>query len=581
MLSWLDNSLYVGLPYALVTLSFVITYQYLRFPDVTCASTFVLGAATAAGSIVHWELNPFAAILLAALAGVAGGGLTSLFHLGLGIDKLLAGILAAFALYSVNLLVLHPSISYALHPTALSFCEGWDRRLLVDSQVPLHPASIAILIVVAIVVKLILDLFLISELGLCLRALEDETSGEAALRRLGVSPRIIKGLGLMFGNGLVAVAGALVSMQEGAANVHRGFDVLITGLIAFLIGSKFREWSFSWRRKRNPAIHKISSESSTTWALVGPLIYFGIINIAYRLRIPSEYLKILIAFSVAFAIGNKNLLADLLPSLRTLRNPWRSSASIVSQDEVESPLAQLNDVTFAYKGERTAPIVRNINLKLNRRQLILLDGHNGSGKSTLLRLLAGRLGSPDQGSIVVSGVDFTHLPSGLNAVVGFIDQDPRRELVTTLTVAENLSLANVGNRPSPIRQALSVQRIQRIREIFGKTQFPRELLDATIDEISGGQRQVINILCLFARKDEGADLTLADEPLNNLDRTHASLCLELLKDLRRLGKCVLITTHSHQGLLNFDQILRMENGTIVSEIRPDRMETSPSSPPGG
>ena len=215
-LSWLNSTFYDGLPYAIVTLSFVLTFKYIRFPDVTCAGSFVLGAAVAAATTVYFNIHPLLALVLACIAGALGGGLTAVFHILLRIDRLLAGILSAFMLYAVNLMILKPTLPYGNASTVLSGTTELDRSI-VFGGVAWHPYTILLFAGVVIGAKLFLDLILASEFGLALRALEDEEAGPVVLRSLGLSPWRFQSFALTAGNALVALAGALVSMKEGAA----------------------------------------------------------------------------------------------------------------------------------------------------------------------------------------------------------------------------------------------------------------------------------------------------------------------------------------------------------------------------
>src|SRR5450759_2318262 len=108
----LNDTLYDALPYAIVCLGLVWTAKYLRVPDLTCAGTFVLGGALAAVGIVHYGCSPAVATALAVLGGAAGGLLTAIFDVGLRVDRILSGILSAFVLYSVNLLLVRPTLPY-------------------------------------------------------------------------------------------------------------------------------------------------------------------------------------------------------------------------------------------------------------------------------------------------------------------------------------------------------------------------------------------------------------------------------------------------------------------------------------
>jgi putative tryptophan/tyrosine transport system permease protein len=239
LLSSLNDILYDALPYGLVCLGLLWTVKYTKFPDLTCSGTFVFGGALAAISSVKWGCSPALSTMFAIMGGALGGLLTSLFYVSLRIDRMLSGILSAFVLYSVNLLLIPTTLAYR-NNTLLSTAERWDRQIMTPSlTVSWHPAVIIILLAFVIGTKIFMDIFLASEMGLAFRSLEDDDAGEVVLLRQGLSPGMYRLLALTVGNGIIGLAGALVSFKENAANAHRGFDVLVTGLIVFLVGMQF------------------------------------------------------------------------------------------------------------------------------------------------------------------------------------------------------------------------------------------------------------------------------------------------------------------------------------------------------
>src|ERR1700682_1320219 len=291
LLSWLNDVFYDGLPYALTVMSFVITFRYLNFPDLTAAGSFVFGAAVAAIAVVKYGVDPHAALLFALGAGAAAGAVTAFFNVVLRIDRLLAGILGAFFLYGINQLLLSPTLPYGAHTTVLAWAELHDRQIAIGS-LPWHPWAILIFGVFVVAVKLLLDSYFHSEVGLALRALEDADAGEEVLRRTGLSPDKFRFVGVVVANALVGLSGAIISMREGAANANRGFDVLVTGLVAYLIGVSVLALTKRFVKSRHgngmARVEWIARIEPTSGAILGTLFYFGLIDLSQRIQIRPE-----------------------------------------------------------------------------------------------------------------------------------------------------------------------------------------------------------------------------------------------------------------------------------------------------
>ena len=197
----------------------------LAFPDLTVEGSFPLGAAIAATLIVT-GLDPVLATLAAALAGAAAGMVTAYLNVRFKILHLLAGILTAVALYSINLRIMgRPNMPPLGQETLFTPLRGLD----VPSYV-LVPAALAVLV---LVVKLLLDRFLHSEIGLAMRA----TGANPEMARAnGVDTGRLTILGLAMSNALVGFAGGLFAQTQGAADISMGVGVIIVGIAAVIIG---------------------------------------------------------------------------------------------------------------------------------------------------------------------------------------------------------------------------------------------------------------------------------------------------------------------------------------------------------
>ncbi len=216
----------IGLVFGLVALGAYLSFRVLNFPDLTVEGSFPLGAAVAATAIVT-GLHPISATLLSALAGAAAGALTAWMNVRLRILHLLAGILTAIALYSVNLRIMgRPNMPLLGEDTVFTPLRG----LFGLPNYVLVPLALAVIVVV---VKLLLDRFLYSQVGLAMRA-------------VGANPQMAEAnavhtgrltiLGLMMSNALVALGGGLFAQTQGAADISMGIGVIIVGLASVIVG---------------------------------------------------------------------------------------------------------------------------------------------------------------------------------------------------------------------------------------------------------------------------------------------------------------------------------------------------------
>jgi putative tryptophan/tyrosine transport system permease protein len=220
------GALETGLAFALVALGSYLTFRILDFPDLTVEGSFPLGAAVAAKLMVS-GFDAWSATLAAAAAGVAAGVVTAVLNLKLGILHILAGILTAIALYSINLRIMdRPNIGLLNLDTVYSLVE----RLGVP---PLY-APIVLLALIVIASKLLLDLFLATGFGLSMRA-AGANSRMARANGVRVDCMIVAGLGIA--NGLTGLSGALFAQMLGAADVSMGVGVIVVALAAVIGGT--------------------------------------------------------------------------------------------------------------------------------------------------------------------------------------------------------------------------------------------------------------------------------------------------------------------------------------------------------
>lgn len=239
-----------GLIYGLMALGVLISFKILDFPDLTADGSFPLGGAVCAVAVLA-GVNPYVACLLGMMAGMMAGAMTAFLHVRLGIMPLLAGILTMTALYSVNLRIMNaPNLSLLGQPTIfVGMQNSWQK--------------LAVLFVVVMVFKLLLDWFLMTQVGLAMRA----TGANAKMAQAqGVKTAAMIVLGMALSNGLIALSGALFVQTQGFMDVSLGIGTIIIGLAAVIIGETLM------------TKHKIFW--ITLSVLVGSLLYRCFIQIA-------------------------------------------------------------------------------------------------------------------------------------------------------------------------------------------------------------------------------------------------------------------------------------------------------------
>ena len=269
-----------GLLFSLVALGVYTSFRLLNFPDLTVDGSFPLGASATAVAIVS-GIDPFLATAIGVLAGAAAGLVTAVLNVRFGIMNLLAGILTMVALYSINLRVMgRPNTSLYGSETIFTPFQAMIGSVLWTNA--------AVLLVIVLMVKLALDWFLRTEIGLALRA-----SGENPVMSTAQSinnDRMVL-VGMAISNGLVGLAGSLFAQSQGVADVSMGIGTIVNGLAALIIGEAlFRARKVAW---------------ATAGCVAGAILYRFFIAAALSagvLGIQAQDLNLVTALIVAVAV---------------------------------------------------------------------------------------------------------------------------------------------------------------------------------------------------------------------------------------------------------------------------------------
>lgn len=221
----IQGALALGLLWSIMTIGVYCTYRILDIADLTAEGSITLGAATAAAAIVAGT-NPFAASALAFCAGALAGLSTALLHTKLRIPPLLAGILTMIALYSVNLRVMGKANLPLLR--VQSVYTGLENIGLTKNMATIVFGGGAALLVIVI-----LYWFFGTEIGCAIRA----TGINARMSRAqGINTDAMKTIGLMLGNALIALSGALIAQYQSFADIQMGTGSIVIGLASVIIG---------------------------------------------------------------------------------------------------------------------------------------------------------------------------------------------------------------------------------------------------------------------------------------------------------------------------------------------------------
>ncbi|MBQ2478702.1 MAG: ABC transporter permease [Erysipelotrichales bacterium] len=276
----LETILREGFIYGILAMGVYITYKILDFPDLSVEGTFPLGACLCA-SLIAAGVPAWIALLCSLCAGAIAGMITGLLHVRLKISDLLSGILVMTALWSVNLIVTGgtaikqffglPTIFISLPASLLPERMGFSRKLYV-------------IIVLVLLIKLVLDWFLQTKLGLILRA---EGDNDSFVTGLGVDSGKIRIFGLSIGNALAALSGGILAQVSENADINMGKGIVVLALASVILGS-----TLLGKTKLKP----------TTIAVAGALLYKLCLQVALLLKLPSNYLKLLMAVLLTGAI---------------------------------------------------------------------------------------------------------------------------------------------------------------------------------------------------------------------------------------------------------------------------------------
>ena len=283
-----------GIIWGLMALGVFITFRLLDIPDMTVDGSFATGGAVTVMLLLA-GMPAWAALLIAIVVGVLTGLCTGFLHTKLGIPAILAGILTQFALYSINLRIMTKANHTASVQKFGMFWENGNGFLVSSLHIP--QAILVGLVLTAIIVALSYWYFG-TEQGSALRA----TGNNPAMSRAqGIHIGTMKVIGLGISNGIVALAGGLMTQFQGTADVSMGRGAIVIGLAAIVIGEILCDAIFS--KGCNFAV-------KLCFIIFGGVVYYAVMVVILWLKLDPNDLKLFTAIIVAAFLAIPQLKAQ-------------------------------------------------------------------------------------------------------------------------------------------------------------------------------------------------------------------------------------------------------------------------------
>ncbi len=225
-----------------------------------------------------------------------------------------------------------------------------------------------------------------------------------------------------------------------------------------------------------------------------------------------------------------------------------------------SVLIQIEDICKIYNpGENEVRALDHVSLTVDTGEYVAIIGQSGSGKSTLMNML-GCLDVPSSGEYILNGQNVSHLTDDQlsdirNQEIGFIFQG--FNLIPSFTAIENVELPllyrGVGKRE---RHDLAVKALTKV----GLS----KRMEHRPSEMSGGQQQRVAIARAIA---QAPPVILADEPTGNLDSASSKEIIQILKELHKEGRTVILITHDNEIAQQAKRVIRIKDGKIERDYK--------------
>ncbi len=263
-----------GMIYGILALGVYITYKILDFPDLTVDGSFPFGAALTV-RLITMGLPPVVTLPAAFLGGALAGACTGLIHVKLKVRDLLSGIIMMTALYTINLWVAGAGYVAIFNQDTI-FENGVVNGVFPGAAGRVKTAAVIFLI--TLLSKLLLDWYMSTKSGLLLRAVGDN---DTIVTSLGVDKGLVKIVGLSIANGLVSLGGCIYAQQQRSFEISIGTGAVVIGLASVIMGTSL--------------FRKVTAPRVTSSVVIGSVLYKGCVALAMFAGIDANAIKLITA----------------------------------------------------------------------------------------------------------------------------------------------------------------------------------------------------------------------------------------------------------------------------------------------
>ena len=239
-------------------------------------------------------------------------------------------------------------------------------------------------------------------------------------------------------------------------------------------------------------------------------------------------------------------------------------------------MLKIKNLSKSFNGgtENELNIFENFNLNIEESEFVAILGSNGCGKSTLFNLISGSL-KEDDGTITLDETSINNLKEEERAWgIGKVHQDPSKGVSPSLTILENLSLADKKCEKFSLRNLIKKDKIKRFVEILKEVDLGLEnKLDTQVKFLSGGQRQALSLIMATLKKPK---LLLLDEHTAALDPKTSKVIMEKTKQLidKQHITAMMISHNLRDAVQYADRIIMLDKGRVILDVESKKITES-------